>query len=191
MFIESFHVTSYQANFATHHSCDRHVGFLFQRSGIGKHKRMCYKFIFLSSSYHNIIPTYNWVTRIYTFDWNFKSFYKVNQKYQRVLFRYTAPYKKETKAGRNRVYIGAYRIVQTMLVSSLHGLVLETQQSVTLLFFLVHATIPNYNWVAHTHTPHTHLTHPILHTHTHTHNFYTERFVFRKSFYSKQWFFFR
>ena len=29
--IERFHVTSNQANFASHHTCDHHVGFLFAR----------------------------------------------------------------------------------------------------------------------------------------------------------------
>ena len=28
MRIESFQVTSYEVNFASHHTCDRHVGFL-------------------------------------------------------------------------------------------------------------------------------------------------------------------
>ena len=50
--IESFHLTSYQANFASHHTRDRHIGFLFTKSGIGKYNRMaCY---FLFSSYHNV-----------------------------------------------------------------------------------------------------------------------------------------
>ena len=48
--MEGFHVTSYQANFASHHTCDRHVGFLFTRSSIEKYNKMCY---FLVSSYHN------------------------------------------------------------------------------------------------------------------------------------------
>ena len=48
--IEGFHVTSYQANFASHHTHDRHVG--FPSHGIGKHNKMfCY---FLFSSYHII-----------------------------------------------------------------------------------------------------------------------------------------
>ena len=29
--VEGFHVTSFQADFASHHTCDRHVGFLFAR----------------------------------------------------------------------------------------------------------------------------------------------------------------
>ena len=35
-----FHVTSYQANFASHHTCDRHVGFLLAWCSIGKYNRM-------------------------------------------------------------------------------------------------------------------------------------------------------
>ena len=31
--IEGFHVTSYQANFASHHTRDRHVGFLLAWNG--------------------------------------------------------------------------------------------------------------------------------------------------------------
>ena len=49
--IEGFHVTSYQANFASHHTCDRHVGFLAPLSGIEKHNKMSHNFSY--SSYHN------------------------------------------------------------------------------------------------------------------------------------------
>ena len=49
--IEGFHVTSYQANFASHHTRDGHVGFLFTWSGIGKYNKMSR--YFLLSSYHN------------------------------------------------------------------------------------------------------------------------------------------
>ena len=38
--VEGFHVTSYQANCASHHTRDSHVGFLFPQSGIGKHNKM-------------------------------------------------------------------------------------------------------------------------------------------------------
>ena len=46
------HITmSYQANFASHHTYDRHVGFIFARNGIGKYNKLsCY---FLLSSCHN------------------------------------------------------------------------------------------------------------------------------------------
>ena len=49
--IESFHVTSYQANFASHHTRDRHVGFLSPQTGIGKYNKMSQNFLFIS--YHN------------------------------------------------------------------------------------------------------------------------------------------
>ena len=49
--IEGFHVTSYQANFASHHTCYRHVGFLFTQSGIGRYNKMSCYFLFIS--YHN------------------------------------------------------------------------------------------------------------------------------------------
>ena len=41
---EGFHVTSYQANFASHCTFDRHDGFLFVWRGIGKHKEMSRNF---------------------------------------------------------------------------------------------------------------------------------------------------
>ena len=34
MSIKDFHVTSYQANFASHHTRDHHVGFLFARQAV-------------------------------------------------------------------------------------------------------------------------------------------------------------
>ena len=37
--IEGFHVTSYQANSASHLTRDRHVGFLSPQSGIGKYNQ--------------------------------------------------------------------------------------------------------------------------------------------------------
>ena len=44
--IEGFHVTSYQANFASPRPRDRHVGFLSPQSGIGKHNKMPQNFSF-------------------------------------------------------------------------------------------------------------------------------------------------
>ena len=49
--IQDFHVTSYQANFPSHHPRDRHVGFLLGWNGLGKHNKMSRYFLF--SSYHN------------------------------------------------------------------------------------------------------------------------------------------
>ena len=48
--IGGFHVTSYWANFASHRTRDRHVGFLFACDGIGKGNKMLHYFLF--SSYH-------------------------------------------------------------------------------------------------------------------------------------------
>ena len=48
--IGAFHVTSYKANFASHHTRDRHVGFQFTCEGIGKSNKMYHYFLF--SSYH-------------------------------------------------------------------------------------------------------------------------------------------
>ena len=44
-------VISYQAKFASHHTHNPHVGFLFPQSGIGKHNEIGQNFSF--SSYHN------------------------------------------------------------------------------------------------------------------------------------------
>ena len=49
--LKGFYVTSYQANFAGHHTRDSHVGFLFLHSGIGTGKKMFHNFSF--TSYHN------------------------------------------------------------------------------------------------------------------------------------------
>ena len=49
-----FHVTSFYqfySLFTCHHTPDRHVGFLFTQSGIGKYNKMTRYFLF--SSYHN------------------------------------------------------------------------------------------------------------------------------------------
>ena len=48
--IGGFHVTSYQANFASHRTRVRHVGFLFTSDGIGKSNKMFHYFLF--SSFH-------------------------------------------------------------------------------------------------------------------------------------------
>ena len=41
-------MTSYQAHFASHHTRDRHVGFLFARHGIGEHNKMSGYFLLSS-----------------------------------------------------------------------------------------------------------------------------------------------
>ena len=77
-------MTSYQANFASHHTCDRHVGFL------------------LVTFYlvHTTIPNYNRVTRIlaHTLGGNFKSFCEVNQKFKCFLF-FSLPVNTKRKPG--------------------------------------------------------------------------------------------
>ena len=37
--IEGFHMMSYQANFASHHTLDNHVGYLFAWDSIGKYNK--------------------------------------------------------------------------------------------------------------------------------------------------------
>ena len=65
--VKGFHVTSYQANFAGHHTRNHHVGFLFTCDSIGKSNKMFHYFLF--SSYHitrlqpndKNISTYTWM----------------------------------------------------------------------------------------------------------------------------------
>ena len=57
-----FHVTSYQANFASHDTCDCHVDFLSAQDGIGKKQQNIHNFFLV----HTILPNYNRVTRIST-----------------------------------------------------------------------------------------------------------------------------
>ena len=66
-----FHVTSYQANFASHRNRDRHVGFQFTCEGIGKSNKIYHYFLF--SPYH--------IIKLQTLGWNFKSFREVNLKF--------------------------------------------------------------------------------------------------------------
>ena len=49
--IGGFHMMLNQASFASHHTRDRHVGFLTLQAGIGKYNKMSQNF--LLSAYHN------------------------------------------------------------------------------------------------------------------------------------------
>ena len=132
--IESFHVTSYEANFASHHTCDCHVGFLLAWRGIGKHNKMPHYFYLV----HTTISNYNRVTKISTHTpvGNFKSFCEVNQKFKHFFFlffvfcfsfipRHT---KGNQTARQNRARIGAYRIVQTLYSEFDHNLAVTSMQ---------------------------------------------------------------
>ena len=44
--IEGLHVTLQQANFASHHTRERHIGFLCTRNGIGKDNKIFCYFLF-------------------------------------------------------------------------------------------------------------------------------------------------
>ena len=65
--IEGFHVMSYQNNFAGHHTHDRHVGFLFAQSDIGKYNIMQLRFLFRSHRFTKLqlsdknIGTHTWL----------------------------------------------------------------------------------------------------------------------------------
>ena len=89
-------MTSYQANFASHHIRNRHVGFLFIWGGIWKYNKM-YRYFFYSD--HIIIPNCNWVTRIlaHTLGRNFYSFYEVNYKFKPFLLFFSIPHHTKRK----------------------------------------------------------------------------------------------
>ena len=95
--IEGFHVTSYQTNFASHHTRDRHVGFLSAWHGIGNTTKWPVTFHLV----HTTTPNYQSEKNIstHTVGGNFKSFCEVNQKFHRffVVFLYTLTIQKETK----------------------------------------------------------------------------------------------
>ena len=53
-------MTSYHGNFASHHTCDHHVGFLFAWPSIEKHNKMFWNF-YLGQT---MITNYNYATKI-------------------------------------------------------------------------------------------------------------------------------
>ena len=87
-----FHVTSYQANFASHRTCDCLVGFLFACDSIGKSNKMFHYFLF--SSYH--ITKLQPSDKNFCTEWNFKSFHEVNRKFK-LFFSSNRAVQKETK----------------------------------------------------------------------------------------------
>ena len=112
-------MTSYQANFASHHTRDRHVGFLLALHGIGKHNKMSR--YFLLSSYH-ISKLYRYGKNIRTHTGNFISFCEVNQKFMRFFFFFSlccTIQKENLAAEQNCVRIVAYRIMQTLYCAPL------------------------------------------------------------------------
>ena len=50
-------MTLYQPNFASHHTHDRHVGFLFTFDGIGKGNKMFHYFLFISCHIIKLQPS--------------------------------------------------------------------------------------------------------------------------------------
>ena len=118
-YIEGFHVmsTSYQANFASHPTRNRHVGFLLAWHGIGKYNKMskCSVTFYLV---HTTLPNYNSMTRIltHTLCGNFELFCEVNQNFMHFLLFFSIPHhtKRNQVAGQNRALIGAYRVMLTL-----------------------------------------------------------------------------
>ena len=110
--VEGFHVMLYQANFASHYTCDCHVGFLFTQHGIGKYNKML-----LLISYHNTtlqLSDKNISTHTHTLGCNIKSFSEVNRKFNHFccFSLYTVTYKRETKR-HGRIM----RVVQTFFTA--------------------------------------------------------------------------
>ena len=77
-------MTSYQANFASHHTRNRHVGFLLAWYGIEKHSKMSQNFLF-TSNYNTKLEQGDKNIRTHTLGGNFISLCEVNQKFNRVL----------------------------------------------------------------------------------------------------------
>ena len=120
--IGGFHVTSYQANFASHRTHDHHVGFLFTCKGIGKSNKMFPNFLF--SSYH--------ITKLQLSDKYIKT--HIRMKFQMLSWRklkvlanfccsspYHAVQKKSKRFLKNRARVSACRVVQTLYCLVMDG----------------------------------------------------------------------
>ena len=108
-------MTSYQANFSSHYTSNRHDSFLLEWHGIGKYNKMFRSFYLV----HSTTLSYNSVTKILvsTNGRNFKSFCEVNQNLN-VICRFS-PYRviqieNQAGGGANLSRIGVYRVVQTL-----------------------------------------------------------------------------
>ena len=87
-------MTSYQVNFASHHTHDRHVGFLFAHDGVEEHKLFRY---FLFSSYY--------ITKLQLRDKNISKHNRFKFKYVHEVNRCT---KRKPSNAANRAHIGEY-----------------------------------------------------------------------------------
>ena len=87
-------MTSYQANFASHPTRNRHVGFLFH-GRVYENTTKCLVSFYLV---HITIPNYDRVTRILKHTrGRIKSCYKVNQKKQQFLLFFSIPHHTKRK----------------------------------------------------------------------------------------------
>ena len=103
---EGFHVMSYHAKFASHHTHNRHVGFLLHSTVLETQLTF--------NSVHTTIPNYNWYEwQEYILSENVKPCHEVDQILISILsFFYTAPYKKGNQGARQScMHIDAYRIM--------------------------------------------------------------------------------
>ena len=107
-------IEDYQANFISHHTRDRHVGFRLAWHGIGKHNKMSRYSLF--SSYRNSKLQQSDKNITNTLGGNFKSFCEANQKFKRHLLFFSIPrHTKRIPSGaavQNRARLGAHRVVQ-------------------------------------------------------------------------------
>ena len=99
-------------NFASHHTPDHHVGFLFTQSSIGKYNKMSRYFVF--SSYHNTkLQQSDKNISTHTLSWNFDFSYEVNQMFKHFLLFFCCATQKGNQAEEQNC-MGAYRVVQTL-----------------------------------------------------------------------------
>ena len=108
-----FHLMLYQANFASHHTRDSHVDFLFASDGIGKRNKMFHYFLF--NSYHIIRLQPN-DKNISTNTWLKFQILSSSQKFKRFLLLSSKPLytKGNQEMLQNYLCVSENRIIQTL-----------------------------------------------------------------------------
>ena len=112
--IGTFHLTSYQAIFASHHTRDRHVGFQFTCEGIGKSNKICHYFLF--SSYHKtkLQPSDKNINTHTRMKFQILPWSKSKVPASFVVYLHTALCKRKPSDFENRARLIACRVVQTL-----------------------------------------------------------------------------
>ena len=114
--IEGFHVMSYQANFASHHTRDCHVGFLCTRRYLLVNMTKC-PITFLFSLYRNIkLQLSDNNIGLCAHCWNYRSFNEVNQRFKRFccFSLYHTIQKGKQGSWQNCAHKGAHCLMQTL-----------------------------------------------------------------------------